>query len=903
MSGPSSIGAPGFVKTGISERRLYLGWFFIFFAPLLVPGQNISTPAYQLLNSRAGANRSEFYVYLDQDAGANHGFPSGKFGSIQTVDVGPGCVDDPAQSNGCSIDLNRIDRVRGTVMRVTFGAQTGSAGLNLEEPEKWSVNRTGIGYDLRGAVSVVFDVRSQAGPAFNVQFGVDGCTTPFMNIPSTWTTMTIPLASLGNCSRDFSDVHILFGIGTDIVNCPSGGTILLDNIRFEPVPTTQNAALGFPLASQTFGVVPVQNVPLPLDQVLRNVTTSYESSLAILLLLERGTPQDLANAREIADTFDYALHHDSHGDPLPKAPDGSLGAHNAHESGDIALFNDQPAPENGKAGDVRLAGFSASDVLCGPTKFCLVSDGATGGNNAFVILALVAAYEQFQDIRYLNDATFIGDWIISNLTDTTGRGYGGYYAGYPDMGLPKTLELGKSVENNADIFAAFQLMATANDQLGNIVLANQWRSAANVAGDFVMQMFDPVAGRFNSGTVPPGTTGAGLCPNGPTRGNDIINTCDFLDSNTFTTLAMATAPRYQNQIDWHRPIQYVLDHFAQTVRTTGQTFQGFDIVPVPLSGSANGVAWEFTGQVVSATRLLDQMYADTRFESSADFYLGQISNAQTMAPFGDGKGLVASTLQDGDLLPPLAQCLGTPFQCIFERVGLAATAWAITAENQENLFTSSTATFVNQLYVDLLGRQADPGGLSFWTSQINNNLETRGQAALGFFLAPEFQAASSLVTNCYLGILTRDPDMGGWLGWTSAVRSGLTPLGMVTAFLNSPEGQGLYSSLDNAAFVNAVYVNALHRLADSGGFTYWLDKLNSGALTRGSLMLSFIMSPEFNNLTGNRAIVDQLYMSLLRRQGENAGVAAWTSALNSGVPLNAIIGGFIASAEYRLRID
>jgi len=387
-------------------------------------------------------------------------------------------------------------------MRVTFDAQAqgSSAGINIEEPEKWGSSMTGKGYDLRGAVNVVIEARSQAGPAFNVQFGVDGCTTPYMNFPSTWTTVTIPLASLGNCSTqyfsNFAAVHILFSIATNDANCPSGGTILLDNIRFEPIPTAQNATLGFPLATQTFGVVPMQNKPIPLDQLLRNTATSYESSLALLALLERGASQDLANAREIADTFDYALHHDSHGDPLPKAPDGAVGIHNAYESGDIALFNDQPAGENGKAGDDRLAGFSASEVLCGPTKFCLVLDGATGGNTAFVILALVAAYEQFQDIRYLNDATFIGDWIISNLTDTTGMGYGGYYAGYPDMGLAKTLELGKSVENNADIFAAFQLMATVYAQLGNVTLANQWRSSANVAGDFVMQMFDPVEGNY-----------------------------------------------------------------------------------------------------------------------------------------------------------------------------------------------------------------------------------------------------------------------------------------------------------------------------------------------------------------------------------------------------------------------
>ena len=67
-------------------------------------------------------------------------------------------------------------------------------------------------------------------------------------------------------------------------------------------------------------------------------------------------------------------------------------------------------------------------------------------------------------------------------------------------------------------------------------------------------------------------------------------------------------------------------------------------------------------------------------QAFADFYLERIHQAQQTAPFGDGQGLAASTLQDGDTLPPLEQCLSTPFQCIPERVGLAATAWAIFAE-------------------------------------------------------------------------------------------------------------------------------------------------------------------------------------------------------------------------------
>jgi hypothetical protein len=672
--------------------------FFLLYLPLGRSQTSISTRAYNVLNSQTQANEQSFYVYFDQDSGLNHGFPSGFFASsianLGTIHIDTGCIDDAGAANGCSTDPTKLDRAHGTVLRISFDAQTSGnfAGVNIEEPENWGVLQTGTGYDLRGATSVTYDVRSPNGAM--VQFGVGRCVTSFMPISQNWTTMSVSLSSLVappglavSCPPTLDSVHVLFTVTTNDIHAANGATVLLDNVQFSPIPTTRQSALGFPLGNQTFGVLPQQNTPFPPDQVLRNLTTIYESALTELALLARGSTTDIPNAKLIADTFDYALHHDSHGDPLPVAPDGSVGLHNGYENGDIALFNNQQPPKQGQAGDIRLAGFTAT-TLCAPSGYCLVLDGATGGNNAFAILALVAAYEQFGDVRYLNDAVTIGNWIVGNLTDATGTGYGGYFLGFPDLGVPppKPLQTGKSIENNADIFAAFTALATLEAQHGNSTAAGQWTTAANVAGDFVMQMFDPTNGRFNVGTVPAGTTPApGICPMGPQKGNDVINVCDFLDSNTFTTLALAGSPRYQGQIDWRQPIQFVLSNFAQTVTATGLPFQGFDIVSSPVSGP-NGVAWEFTGQAVVAMRFVDQLYSDTRFEASANSYLMQIAEAQTSAPFGDGLGLVAATVQNGDTLPPSQQCIQTPFQCITERVGLAATNWAILAERRVNVF-------------------------------------------------------------------------------------------------------------------------------------------------------------------------------------------------------------------------
>jgi hypothetical protein len=703
--------------------------------------QASATPSGEL-QARVTANQQSFYVYYDQDSGLNHGFPSGYFSSsdinYNLIQLDAGCIDDPADTTtGCypSTDTSVLDTSRRTVLRFTFPAvpsYSSWVGVNIEEPQNWGVINSAKqcsapfscnGYDLTGATVVEFDMRSPTG--INVQFGVNQCNTDntgnandndYFAVPAsqTWTHMSLNLdTSSLSCAPVLNPTNILFTVtASDIAN---GATILLDNIQFTPAnqivratQTEKGEDLSLPFSTQTFGAVPQTSTPFPPDQVNRNVAAIYESALTIRVLVDAFN-QDPNDAQEVADALDYALYRDNQGDYISTTPGATSGCfsgvvaplcalHNAYESGDIALLNDQNqlvngqvVPEPGNAGDSRLAGFTCGATS--PTGFCLVLDGATGGNNAWAILALLAEYQQSGNAKYLNDATTIGNWIIANLTDTTGTGYGGYYVGYPDEGVPppKPPNQGKSTENNADIFAAFTALATFDASN-----ANAWTTAGNVGGDFVMQMFDSTNGRFNTGTVQVGATpGPGVCPTGAQKGNDIINAlgpdCDFLDSDTFTTLAMAAAPRYfnyqlpnGNAMNWSVPIQYALNTFAQTISVGSLTFQGFDIVTTPVSG-ANGVAWEFTGQVVEAMRYVDQLYNQTSFESQADFYLAQIQEAQTFAPFGDNQGVVASTLQSGDTLSPLDQCLDTPFQnCPPERVGIAATAWMILAEQGIN---------------------------------------------------------------------------------------------------------------------------------------------------------------------------------------------------------------------------
>jgi hypothetical protein len=849
-------------------------------------GPSVSA-AYQELHQRAVANASNFYVYQDQDSGLNHGYPSGWFGTISAITIDTGCIDNPADTvTGCypSSNTTALDLTHGTVFRVTFASLASDqfAGLNIEEPLNWGANGqpASNGYNLTGATAVSLDVRSPGG--ISVQFGVNSCTTSFIRLPAstTYTTMTFTLDTNSlSCTPDLTSVHLLFTVVTNGSEAGAGGTVLMDNIRFTPVPprTAQGSeTLSLPLSTQTFGVVPQTQAPFPPDQANRNIAATYEAALSVLGFLARGTPQDLVDAQSIANALDYALHNDNQGDPLPVAPDGSAGLHNAYSSGDIALLNGQST--GALAGNVRLAGFTCGSAS--PTGFCLELEGATGGNNAFAILALLAAYRQFGNVTYLNDALEIANWIVGNLKDPAGTGYGGYFVGYQDQ-VPPALNKGKSIENNADIFAAFTALAAVENELSNAQQVAQWTGYAKVAGDFVVQMFDSASGHFYAGTVligSPPKPAAGNCQTPyMSKGNDVINTCDFLDSNTFTTLAMAGSGTYQNSIDWTRPINYVSTVYLQTISANALSFQGVDIIPPPPAG----LAWEFTGQSVETCQYVASLLTSSSCGTLAQTDLAQIGQAQTSAPFGDGMGLVAATVNGENAppnnLPPLDECLQTPFQCIPERVGLAATVWAILASEHLDVFSPFPGANVSASSLTFVGQQVETTSATQTVTLSNtgsvgltiSSITATGTNASAFGVTNTCGASLAAGANCTISV-TFTPTATGTLTASLAITDNA---------LTSPQTVSLTGTGTGQSFALAVSSNSSssQTVAPGATATYTLTATSIGGFSQ-AVSLTCSGAPAE---TSCQVLPTSVTPSA---SGTNITVAVTTTAPSVGVP-------------------
>ena len=120
-------------------------------------------------------------------------------------------------------------------------------------------------------------------------------------------------------------------------------------------------------------------------------------------------------------------------------------------------------------------------------------------------------------------------------------------------------------------------------------------------------------------------------------------------------------------------------------------------------------------------------------------------------------------------------------------------------------------------------------------------------------------------------------------------------------FFNSPEFTNTYGALTNDQYINLVYQNVLGRAPDPDGYNFYLTHLNNGTLTKGQMMIGFSESAEFQNITSNESFVVGVYVGLLKRTPEAAGLDFYVDLLDGGTPRSDIVPGFFNSPEYRSR--
>ncbi|TMD95375.1 MAG: DUF4214 domain-containing protein [Chloroflexi bacterium] len=200
---------------------------------------------------------------------------------------------------------------------------------------------------------------------------------------------------------------------------------------------------------------------------------------------------------------------------------------------------------------------------------------------------------------------------------------------------------------------------------------------------------------------------------------------------------------------------------------------------------------------------------------------------------------------------------------------------------------------VDELYLEVLGRNADSAGEAYWVDQVMGH--GQGPVAIARSLLASYEYRANLVRSVYWQYLGRGGEDAGVNSWVAMLGNGMTDEQLRLAFLGTPEFWS-NSGGNPKGFVDSLYQTVLQRGPDSSGEAYWVSRLNAGA-SPVSVAASLVYS--FEQLEGR---VSGYYLTFLARGASKDELAYWARGLAAGVRDEDIMLGFVGSTEFLSRI-
>jgi hypothetical protein len=198
--------------------------------------------------------------------------------------------------------------------------------------------------------------------------------------------------------------------------------------------------------------------------------------------------------------------------------------------------------------------------------------------------------------------------------------------------------------------------------------------------------------------------------------------------------------------------------------------------------------------------------------------------------------------------------------------------------------------YVTQLYVSVLQRQPDPAGLTFWTNQLNQNLATMSQVALGFTTSPEFRMLE--VQDVYQQYLHRSADPIGLSGWTQYLVQGHTVEQLQAEIVASQEYLQRRLGGNTANFLGTVIMDTFNRSVTQADRNMFGNDFNSYGARRSTAQDIFATNEYRQDL------VESYYQTYLHRNADPIGLNASVAALGNGVTNEMLIAVIVSSPEF-----
>jgi hypothetical protein len=260
---------------------------------------------------------------------------------------------------------------------------------------------------------------------------------------------------------------------------------------------------------------------------------------------------------------------------------------------------------------------------------------------------------------------------------------------------------------------------------------------------------------------------------------------------------------------------------------------------------------------------------------------------------GTGYAFTTSSNLDGLTLTPGGLLSGTPTAAGYFPITVFVTDTFGDTDSQTYILnvalgTSANAVYVGNLYSLLLGRAADPSG-SYWVGLLDEGASP-GSVIVAIENTPEYLGIG--VTGIYRQYLSRTPDSGGLSYWVSQLQGGETIEQVIQGFISSPEFFQAQGHGANSGLVTAFYQDVLNRAPDPTGSNFWVNALNTGAVSPAGMAWGFLTSQEYRN-----NLVDSYYQEFLLRNAGAGGLAYWTGRMAAGITDQQVLAAILGAPE------
>ncbi|MDD6057992.1 MAG: DUF4214 domain-containing protein [Clostridiales bacterium] len=250
------------------------------------------------------------------------------------------------------------------------------------------------------------------------------------------------------------------------------------------------------------------------------------------------------------------------------------------------------------------------------------------------------------------------------------------------------------------------------------------------------------------------------------------------------------------------------------------------------------------------------------------------------------------------------------------------TSFTISAAPASDIQQEETGVtgYVSRLYKQVLERNPDDTGLADWEERLHSGEYTGTDVAVGFIMSQEYLGKATTheeyVDMLYSTVMGREADEAGRAYWVNRLENGMSRGGILAGFVGSPEFDGIckdYGILTGSyvsgevvdqqpeitAFVARMYTIVLERGYDTDGLTDWTAQLLRREKGGGTLSKGFFFSQEFlDRQTSDEEFVTICYRTYLNREPDDMGLGDWVRQLENGKSREAVLDGFIMSAEF-----